>query len=82
MTIAQNQIISFARLLFRTALYLSVLYLLFLLGRGGHHLITSFSIPFGLSPAISFVISSLFISLFCCFGLLVIIHFFKSSGNE
>lgn len=82
MTITQSQITSIARLFFRTVLYLSVLYLLFLLGRGGHKLITSFSIPFALSPAISFVISSLFISLFCCFGLLVIIHFFKSSDNE
>lgn len=82
MTIAQNQIISIARLILRTALYLSVLYLLFLLGRDGYNRITSLSIPFGLSPATSFVISSLFILLFCCFGLLVIIHFFKSSGNE
>ena len=82
MKITQNRFTSIARLLFRAALYLAVLYLLFLLGRGGYNLITSFSIPFGLSPAAHFVISSLFISLFSCFGLLVIIHFFTSSDSQ
>jgi len=82
MKIAQNQFILIARFLFRAALYLSILYLFFLLGKGGHRLISSFSVPFGLSPFTSFVLSSIFITLFCCFGLLVIIHFFKSRDIE
>jgi hypothetical protein len=82
MKIAQNQFTLIARFLFRAALYLSILYLFFLLAKGGHHLISSFSVPFGLSPLSSLVLSSLFITLLCCFGLLVIIHFFKSKDIE
>jgi len=82
MKIAQNQFTSIARFLFRAALYLSILYLFFLLGKGGHQLISSFSVPFDLSPLSSFVLSTLFIALFSCFGLLVVIHFFKSKDIE
>lgn len=82
MKITQNRFASIARLLFRAVLYLAMLYLLFLLGRGGYNLITSFTLPFELSAAVNFVISSLFIILFSCFGLLVIIHFFTSPDSE
>ncbi len=82
MKITQNQFTSIARFLFRAALYLSTLFLFFLLGKDGHHLISSFSVPFDLSPLTSFVLRILFITLFSCFGLLVIIHFFKSKDIE
>lgn len=82
MKITQNQCTSIARFLFRAALYLSTLFLFFLLGKGGYQLISSFRVPFDLSPLTSFVLSTLFITLFICFGLLVVIHFFKSKDIE
>ena len=82
MKIAQNRFIRITRTFFRSVLFLSTLYLLFILGRGGYHLINSFSVPFGFSSAAGLAITSVFIFGFLGLGLLVIIHFFTSTDPD
>lgn len=82
MKTAQNRFTRFTGAFFRSVFSIAMLYLLFLLGRGGNNLIASFSLSLGFSSVTVSIISSLFIALFVFLGLLVLIHFFRPMGSD
>ncbi len=82
MNITKSRFVQTVQLIFRTVLYMCMLVLLFLLGRSMLELLNSFSVPFGFSSSTVLVLGAVFVSLFFCLGLLVVIHFFTSRNMD